>query len=582
MKSYSFRQFAVDFFNFLKGRRGWFVYLTVVSIIASSLSFFITYLIGLTIDFFTNYRPAQSLSQFYWYVGAIAALGISYTLLRAYARIRINALGAEVRKKVRLASLSQLISLELSWHENQESGAKMQKVMSGSDSISRAAQFLTNYGVEVLTGVGGSLIAFVFLDFKYALFALIYLGIYLAIATHYDRKQSEWEDKLHGLKERVSGKFHEATANLMTVKSLGIQKNMEDSMRKLEEKYYNVWLTNRKVSRQKTKILGVLAYIGYAFFILMVGFDVVKGNLTVGFFAIFSTYFWRLRSGLDMYSNSMSELIEIKSGVGRISEILKTEFLDRENADLHDTPTSWKKIEFRNVTFRYKEKIVLRNFSLTVKRGERIGIVGRSGMGKSTLIKLLLGLYRPQSGEILIDGNSLLSYKQSSLAKLMSVVLQESEMFNNSLEENICAFDTGRDKEKIRKAIRVAHLQSLVAKLPKGLQTLIGEKGYKVSGGERQRIGIARAVYRDPSLLILDEATSHLDSTTEKAIQHELHEQMHSTTMLVIAHRLSTLKNVDRIIVIHGGEIAEEGSFADLVRRKGIFYDLYTSQKRFN
>lgn len=580
--NYTFPQFFGDFWRFLDGKRSWFVFLAVLSVIGSSLNFFITYLIGKTIDFFTKYSPGSSLTVFYWYVGTIAALGILYTVLRAYSKLRIGALGAEIRKDVRLASLSKLIALELRWHEKQESGAKMQKIVSGSDSISRSAAFFVNFGVEIITAVGGTFIAFLLLDFKYAIFAAFYCALYLVISYYYDKKQSEWEDKLNSLKEKIGGKFHEAASNLMTVKSLGIKKNVEDSMKKLETQYYHVWLTNKRYARQKSKILGILAYLGYAFFILMVGFDVVGGTLTLGFFAIFSSYFWRLRSGLDLYSNSMSDLIEIKSGVGRIVAILKTETPDREAESLLEADGVWKKIEFRNVSFTYKDKPVLKNFSLVIKRGEKIGVVGRSGVGKSTLIKLLLGLYQPEKGVILVDGVPLNSYKQSSLTRIMGVVLQESEMFNAPLIENICTFDGKKEMSRLGQSIRVAHLEMLINKLPRGVNTIIGERGYKVSGGERQRIGIARAVYRSPSLLILDEATSHLDSTTERVIQQALNKELQKTTMLVIAHRLSTLKDVDRIIVLNRGTIAEEGDFDSLVKKKGIFYELYQTQKQFH
>ena len=367
---------------------------------------------------------------------------------------------------------------------------------------------------------------------------------------------------------------------MLTVKSLGLKKTFTDSTKNYENKYYKIWLKTKKFAQLKVKTIKIFASIGYAAFILLTCYDAIAGTITVGMILVYSNYFGKLRSGLEMITHQSSRIIQIKTKIGRFMTIFGREIFDRNGRHLKKVPNNWKKIEFKNIYFKYKNKLVLKNFNLLVKRKEKIGIVGRSGCGKSTLVKLMLGLYQPCRGQILIDGKDLNKYKHNSITKTISVVLQESEMFNLSLIKNIMISSIKKNINLLEIAIKTSQLQPIIKKLPKRLNTLIGEKGYKLSGGERQRIGIARALYKNSDVLILDEATSSLDSKTEQKIQNNLEKYFKNKTILIIAHRLSTLKNVDKIIVMKRGKVIEEGSFDELVKNKKDFYRLYKLQKR--
>ena len=215
-------------------------------------------------------------------------------------------------------------------------------------------------------------------------------------------------------------------------------------------------------------------------------------------------------------------------------------------------------------------------------RGEKVGIAGESGSGKSTVARLLTGVYRVERGSIGFDGESIYGFSRGSVSQQISVVLQETELFNLSLRDNLTLLKApGGADAVLAKALRVAELEALIARLPEGLDTIIGEKGYRVSGGERQRIGIARALYRQPELLILDEATSALDAETEQTIHRRLLEEYHEVTMLVIAHRLSTLAEVNRLYVLERGRVIEEGDFSALIGDAGTrFYRMYEVYSR--
>ena len=233
-----------------------------------------------------------------------------------------------------------------------------------------------------------------------------------------------------------------------------------------------------------------------------------------------------------------------------------------------------------NVCFKYKNEDVLEDFSLNIKKGEKIGIVGRSGSGKSTLFKLLLKLYLPQKGKIYFDGMSMDNFKKDSITKKISIVPQETEVFNLSFKENITISTPGDiNYKKYKQALELSQCVPIVSKMPEGDNTLIGEKGVRLSGGERQRLGIARALYKDSDIIIFDESTSNLDYETERKIQDAFDDEFKDKTLIFAAHRLSTLKNMDKILLIEHGKIVEEGNYNDLVRKKGQFYKLLRKQE---
>jgi ABC-type multidrug transport system fused ATPase/permease subunit len=247
-------------------------------------------------------------------------------------------------------------------------------------------------------------------------------------------------------------------------------------------------------------------------------------------------------------------------------------------------PKSWNEISIKNASFDYKnnenEKTGIKEINMIIKKGEKIGLVGKSGSGKSTLVKVLIGLYSLNRGNIKIDDMDFSDIKEESILKHMSLVLQETEMFNLSLKENVTLMK--KDKlGKFNNAVQIAELRDVIENLPEKENTLIGEKGYHLSGGERQRVGIARTIFKNPQIIILDEATSSLDSKTEQKIQESLEKEAKNKTLIMIAHRVSTLKNVDRIYVMEGGRIIEEGKYNELIAdSRSKFYEIYELQQK--
>ena len=579
-KKYDLKTYLADYWSFLQGKRTKFCFFTFLRALSSLSGFFIVFLIGWVVDFLVIYKKGEPLTNLYLVIIAIAFIGGFQVWLRFFAKLRMMMIGGEIRKKIRVQAMSKLIDLDLKWHETEETGSKIEKVNKGADAIFEGVRKLTNEYIEIFIRLFGTLVIFAVFNWKYVLFTVIYIMIYIYGEKYFNKKLSYLETKTAKIREKVSGKIYESSSNLLTVKSLGLKKIFTKSTRDYENKYYKTWLKTRKFAQLKVKTIKMFAAIGFAGFILLICYDAIAGSTTVGMILVYANYFGKLRFSLESITHQSSRFIQLKTQVGRFMTIFGKEIFDRNGKGLIKVSKNWKTIEFRNIEFKYKNELVLKNFNLLIKKGEKIGIVGRSGCGKSTLVKLILGLYQPCKGEILIDGKNLNKYKHNSITKTVSVVLQESEMFNISLIKNIIISSVKKNLKLLKIAIKTSQLQPIIKKLPNNINTLVGEKGNKLSGGERQRVGIARALYKNSDVLILDEATSSLDSKTEQSIQENLENYFKNKTILIIAHRLSTLKNVDKIIVMKKGKIIEEGTFDELIDNKRDFHKLYKLQKR--
>jgi|TARA_Y100000310_G_scaffold25911_1_gene24779 ABC-type multidrug transport system fused ATPase/permease subunit len=577
-EDYSWKQYFGYVWYLLKGRRLRFSIYSALRSAAQVIAFIIAYYFGKIIDFLTSYSSGESLTNFYIYVGLIAFLGAFTVWLRMFSKQGLKTIAANLRKETRLLALQKLVLANMDWHEKEDTGSKIQKINSGSDAIYESLQKFMNEGIGILVGFIGSIVIFFILDWRYLVFSLVFVIIYMLGEHYFNKKLNYWTDELNKVKERVSGKIHESASNILSVKSLGLNSAIHKKTESEEDEFLRVWTIKTDLGQLKFKTIKMFAAVMYALFILMVGFDVINGLITVGSVYVFVIYFGKLKSAMDDFTNKVGGFISVKSRLGRVMMILGLESKDETN--LKQFPKNWEKIEFKNVSFKYKDKLVLKNFNLTINRNDKIGLVGRSGSGKSTIIKLLIGLYEPSEGEILVDGRTINHYNSDSVKESISIVLQDSEVFNMSVYDNLTLMQKKKNGNLIKNAVQISELLPIIKRLPQGIDTPIGEKGYQMSGGERQRIGIARALCRDSPIIIFDEATSALDSKTESKIQSALDTKLTNKTTITIAHRLSTLKKSDRIIVLKDGTIVESGHYNQLIRVKGFFYDLYKTQSK--
>ena len=322
---------------------------------------------------------------------------------------------------------------------------------------------------------------------------------------------------------------------------------------------------------------GIIA-IGLMLMMIMAGFDIQNGQLTIGDFVAVNTYLLQLYLPLNFLGWVYRELRQALVDMERMFSLLdeKPDIADRDSAA--PLVISSGDLVFDNVHFSYGDRAILKGVSFCVPAGKRVAIVGPSGAGKTTISRLLFRFYDPQSGTVRLDGQDLRDVTQNSLRAAIAVVPQDTVMFNASIGFNIGYGRKGATQADIENAAELAAIHAFIEKLPQRYETMVGERGLKLSGGEKQRVAIARAILKRPSIFLFDEATSALDSRTEKEIQQALNEVSKNQTTLIIAHRLSTIVNADEIIVLADGEVTERGTHEDLMHKRGLYFAMWQRQ----
>ncbi|PIR98796.1 hypothetical protein COT87_02815, partial [Candidatus Collierbacteria bacterium CG10_big_fil_rev_8_21_14_0_10_44_9] len=422
------------------------------------------------------------------------------------------------------------------------------------------------------------------LDKALSLSIVFFMVTYFLVSTLMLKRAMSQEKSVNKSFENLGGVTFEALNNIQTIKSLSIDWGVNVSVNKhikelVQQIKRRIFLYQSRGGAQRIfESLFLFSVVSW------IVWGILHGQRDVGLLVLFIGLFGKVSTSSAELTEVTQQLSLAKIWVSRAMAILKTQpnIENPEKVDIQQIyPPNWNKIKIKKLGFGYSKKSALRRISLTIHRGEKIGIVGMSGAGKSTLFKLLLDLYEDYDGDILIDDIPLKNLARQSYIDHVAVVLQDTELFNMSLKANIeIAGVRGiSPQQDLAEVIRMAHLTSVVEQLEKGVDTIVGEKGIKLSGGQKQRVGIARALYRQPDILLLDEATSHLDAHSEKEIQNALKENLHKFTTIVIAHRLSTIKEMDKIVVLEHGKIVEQGSFGELLNNKGAFSRMWKEQK---
>ena len=494
-------------------------------------------------------------------------------LLSVEAQHLISILRAKVQK--------QLLRLPVRYFDNNKSGALVSRVMNDVEGVRNLV------GTGLVQLIGGLLTAIVSLVLllrispSMTLLTFIPVGIFGFISMKAFSSIRPIFRERGKINAEVTGRLTETLNGVRVIKGFNAEqqeiKVFEQGVQRIFLNVKKTLTTTSLVTSSATFLLGLasVAIMG------MSAYKIVENEMTQGDFLAFTLYLGFMIAPIVQMSNIGSQLTEAFAGLDRTEEIMNMEPEDDGQTRTIVVGPIQGDIQFKDVSFSYEEgKPVLHNISFNSPAGTVTALVGTSGSGKTTIAGLAASFLNPVSGTITVDGIDLSKVSLSSYRSQLGVVLQDDFLFEGTIRENILFPKPGASEEQLLQAVKAAHVNEFTDRFEKGIDTLIGERGVKLSGGQRQRIAIARAILANPRILILDEATSSLDTESEAFIQESLRTLMHGRTTFVIAHRLSTIRQADQILVIENGEIAERGRHEELIEKKGRYFQLYTYQAR--
>lgn len=481
----------------------------------------------------------------------------------------------------RQTSIQHLMHLPMRWHEQENTGNRLKRFDRGALSLDKLLRIWTDNVISIVVNLVGVTLILATFNVGIAFATFVFLVTFFFLARYFIVRGAAVSRLVSQHEEDVHGTYFELLNNIRTTQVLHMGPVLLQRLATHVQELYALivrrifWYQFGNASR---------GLYGHAFRLAIsavIILGIVNGVYEVGFLVLFNSYFSDLFDSIRELSGVVQDVVVSKYDVGRMMDILSAPAVAYYEPEKIQVPQQWKELTIARASFSYGGVTVLDNVSVRVQRGERLGLVGLSGAGKSTLFKLLTRERALDVGTITLDDVPLHDIERADWLAHIGVVLQDTEVFNLTLRDNITLASPTHadDSERLHRAMAVSHVDSFLHKLPQGVDTFIGEKGVKLSGGERQRLGIARAVFKEPELLLLDEATSHLDVESEEKIQASLHEFFQSVTAIVIAHRLTTIKEMDRILVLEQGRIVEEGTFEELYARRGRFFELWEKQR---
>lgn len=493
----------------------------------------------------------------------------------------LNPLRNGILRNIRKDMFAKIIELPIGFFTNERKGdilSRMTNDISAIEvSIIGTMELLFSTPLTIIFYFG----VLLFISAKLFLFLLILLPVAGFIVGRVSKSLRKNTKRNQETQSSLLSLVEETLSGLRIIKAFHAEKHQKDSFNNYNDTLYNI---NNSIASRREMASPMSEFLGIVILSIIIWFGGKMAlhnppEIEPGMFIMFISLFYFLINPLKSLSQIFYNLHQGKAGIDRINLLLKAENEIRENANAKTLQDFKHSIEFKGVHFAYEGKKVLEDINLVIPKGATIALVGASGAGKSTLVDLIPRFHDAQQGEVLIDGISCKEYSIASLRKHMGIVSQEPILFNDTVNNNIALGDSNPNIERVMHAAAIANAHSFIAQKEKQYETTIGDRGNKLSGGEKQRLTIARAIYKNPPILILDEATSSLDTVSERQVQDAIEKLMENRTSVVIAHRLSTVQNADLIVVLEKGKIIEKGTHQELIQKQGAYKKLVDMQQ---
>lgn len=571
---------------FLKHVRGQILMMVALAIVSSFVDITIPQFQRYALDTFVGRGSMANILPF---VIAYIAMILLAAVVNYISCAQATIVEMKVNRELRQVGFRHLQTLSFSYFNQNSVGYIHARLMSDTGRIGGLVSWWLIDCTWRISYLAGAVFVMLRMNTRLALMVLTTVPLLILLFSVFQKKLIEVNREVREVNSRITGNFNEGIMGAKTIKSFAIEDKMEQRFTEETENMRNRAI---RASRLRGLFAGTMNFASSAALAIVLWKGGYIALEEIGTFSVFMSYAQGMMEPLRWLVDIVSDLITTQVNIERFTNLLAVQ------SDVIDTPEvvekygdcfepkkeNWEPIrgdiEFQDVTFRYPdgEETVLENFSLQIPFGTHIAIVGETGAGKSTLVNLVCRFYEPTSGKLLIDGRDARERSQLWLHSAIGYVLQTPHLFSGTVRENLLMGNPDATEEQIREAIRMVSADEVIAHLEKGLDTDVGEGGDLLSTGEKQLISFARAILADPRILILDEATASVDTMTEAKIQAAMETVTKGRTTLMIAHRLSTVRNADLILVVKNGKIVEQGTHRELLTKKGYYHELYTRQ----
>ena len=541
-----------------------------------------------------NYIADSTLAGLGWFIGAYVVIILTQTASNYISAFGACKLELSVGRDLKRESFNHLQTLSFSYFNRNSVGYVHARVMSDTDRIASTLAWSMVEGVWHSAYLVCAIVMMLILNWKMALCVLVIVPIVAISSMYFQKKLVFFHRQVREKNSRITGAFNEGITGATTTKTLVVEDKMEKEFDELTADMKKVSVRAMHFRAIFISTTTLAASLALALVLWRGGIVTREGLMLIGTLTVFMNYAQGMMEPIQWLVQALSSLVNVQVNVERFTTLMETE------SDVQDTPEvvekygdtfnpkkeNWEElhgdIEFRDVTFRYPDgdENILEHFDLKVPQGTNVAIVGETGAGKSTLVNLVCRFYEPTEGQVLIDGRDARERSQLWLHSNIGYVLQTPHLFSGTVLENLRYGRENATMEEIEAAVRAVSADGIIARLPDGYNSDVGEGGSSLSTGEKQLLSFARALLADPRIFVLDEATSSVDTVTERLIQDAIEKVMEGRTSFVIAHRLSTIRRADVILVVNAGKIVERGSHAELMAKKGVYYGLYTRQYR--